>query len=184
MLFRSPFHINRISSYARTMLDLTDKHLSRWQSGQTVEIGPEMMSLTFDIVADILFGTDIKNDTKEVQESMHIAIDRIERTMLPGLEITDRLPISYFKKFEEAANRLHKISTRIVEERINKGIVRDDLLGLLLDARTSDGEQLSQAEISDETLTLILSGHETTANVMSWAFSYLAKNPGIGRAHV
>ena len=181
-LMQAPFHINRISTYARTMLDLTDKHLSRWQTGNTVEVGPEMMSLTFDIVADILFGTDIKNDTKEVQESMHIAIDRIERTMLPGLEVTDRIPISYFKKFEEAANRLHKISTKIVEERINKGIVRDDLLGLLLDARTSDGEQLSQAEISDETLTLILSGHETTANVLTWTFAYLDQRPDLWRS--
>ncbi|NDC52588.1 MAG: cytochrome P450, partial [Actinobacteria bacterium] len=54
---------------------------------------------------------------------------------------------------------------------------RDDLLGILIDATTPDGERLSAREISDETLTLILSGHETTANVLTWTFSYLSENP-------
>lgn len=181
-LMQAPFHINRISGYSRTMLELTRKHLANWQPGSTVEVGPEMMALTFDIVADILFGTDIKGDTKAVQESMHIAIDRIERTMLPGLEKTDGLPLPYFKRFERAADRLHHIATRIVNERIKAGIKRDDLLGLLLDAETSDGEKLSESEISDETLTLILSGHETTANVLTWTFAYLNGRPDLWNA--
>jgi cytochrome P450 len=181
-LMQAPFHINRISGYARTMLDLTKQHIENWKVGSQVEVGPEMMSLTFDIVADILFGTDIKGDTKAVQESMHIAIDRIERTMLPGLEITDQIPLPYFKRFEGAADRLHQIATRIVDERIKAGINREDLLGLLLETRTSDGEKLTESEISDETLTLILSGHETTANVLTWTFAYLNQRPDLWQA--
>lgn len=181
-LMQAPFHINRISGYSRTMLELTRKHINNWQPGSTVEVGPEMMALTFDIVADILFGTDIKDDTKAVQESMHIAIDRIERTMLPGLERTDDLPIPYFKRFELAADRLHRIATRIVDERIKNGVKRDDLLGLLLEVETIDGEKLSESEISDETLTLILSGHETTANVLTWTFAYLNERPDLWKA--
>ncbi|MGA1158285.1 MAG: cytochrome P450 [Candidatus Nanopelagicaceae bacterium] len=181
-LMQAPFHINRISNYSRTMLELTRKHLNSWRINSTVEIGPEMMALTFDIVADILFGTDIKDDTQAVQESMHIAIDRIERTMLPGLEKTDYLPLPYFKRFERAADRLHHIATRIVEERIRSDVKRDDLLGLLLESETSEGEKLSESEISDETLTLILSGHETTANVLTWTFAYLDKRPDLWKA--
>lgn len=176
-LMQSPFHISKISSYAKTMLSLTRKHISTWKDGQVVAIGPEMMSLTFDIVADILFGADIKADTKRVQESMHIAIDRIERTMLPGLDRLDNLPIPYFRKFESAANELHDVATRIVNERITSGVKRDDLMGVLLETVSTDGERLSAREISDETLTLILSGHETTANVLTWIFAYLSQNP-------
>ena len=176
-LMQSPFHISKISTYAQTMLGLTRKHISNWRDGQVVAIGPEMMSLTFDIVADILFGTDISADTKRVQDSMHIAIDRIERTMLPGLDRLDNLPIPYFRKFEKAANELHDVATRIVNERIASGVKRDDLMGVLLEAQSVDGEKLSAREISDETLTLILSGHETTANVLTWIFSYLSQNP-------
>ena len=159
------------------MVDLTQKHISRWRDGDVVALGPEMMSLTFDIVADILFGTDISADTKKVQRAMHIAIDRIERTMLPGLDRFDNLGLPYFRKFGSAANELHEVATRIVNERIEKGIKRDDLMGVLLEATTPEGERLSAREVSDETLTLILSGHETTANVLTWVFSYLSHHP-------
>jgi cytochrome P450 len=181
-LMQSPFHISKISSYANTMLDLTQKHISRWRNGDVVAIGPEMMALTFDIVADILFGADISGDTQKVQRAMHIAIDRIERTMLPGLDRLDNLGLPYFRKFGSAANELHEVATRIVNERIEKGIKRDDLMGVLLEATTPEGEKLSAREVSDETLTLILSGHETTANVLTWVFSYLSENPQYWRA--
>jgi cytochrome P450 len=176
-LMQSPFHISKISSYADTMLALTRKHISTWRDGDVVALGPEMMALTFDIVADILFGTDISADTTKVQRAMHIAIDRIERTMLPGLDRFDHLNIPYFRKFGSAANELHEVATRIVNERITQGIKRDDLMGVLLEATTPEGEKLSAREVSDETLTLILSGHETTANVLTWVFSYLSENP-------
>lgn len=176
-LMQSPFHISKISSYAETMLDLTRRHVNGWKVGETVSVGPEMMSLTFDIVADILFGSDISGETERVRRSMHIAIDRIERTMLPGLDKFDSSPIPYFRKFKSAADDLHHVATTIIENRLRNGIKRDDLLGLLLDAETSEGERLSPAEVSDETLTLILSGHETTANVLTWAFAYLSENP-------
>jgi cytochrome P450 len=176
-LMQSPFHISKISSYADTMLALTRKHISTWRDGDVVALGPEMMALTFDIVADILFGTDISADTTKVQRAMHIAIDRIERTMLPGLDRFDHLNIPYFRKFGSASNELHEVATRIVNERITQGIKRDDLMGVLLEATTPEGEKLSAREVSDETLTLILSGHETTANVLTWVFSYLSENP-------
>ena len=176
-LMQSPFHISKISAYAKTMLNLTQKHISKWRDGEIILMGPEMMALTFDIVADILFGTDISADTQKVQRSMHIAIDRIERTMLPGLDRFDNFPIPYFHKFESAANELHEVATRIVKERIDNGIKRDDLMGILLEATTPEGERLSAREVSDETLTLILSGHETTANVLTWVFAYLSENP-------
>ena len=176
-LMQSPFHISKISTYANTMVDLTQKHISRWRDGDVIAMGPEMMALTFDIVADILFGADISADTQKVQRAMHIAIDRIERTMLPGLDRLDNLGLPYFRKFGSAANELHEVATRIVNERIAKGIKRDDLMGVLLEATTPEGEKLSAREVSDETLTLILSGHETTANVLTWVFSYLSEHP-------
>ena len=176
-LMQSPFHISKISSYAETMLSLTEKHISKWRVGADIELGPEMMSLTFDIVAEILFGADISEDTDRVQKSMHIAIDRIERTMLPGLDRMDSWPIPYFRKFHLAADDLNDVASKIIRHRIEKGIKRDDLLGILLEATTPEGERLSESEVSDETLTLILSGHETTANVLTWVFSYLSDRP-------
>jgi cytochrome P450 len=105
---------------------------------------------------------------------MEVAIDRIERTMLPGLERFDKSAIKYFKAFELASDRLVDIAEAIINKRLASGETKDsDLLGILLQMQ----DQISIDHIRDEVLTLILSGHETTANVMSWAFSYLSKNP-------
>ena len=96
--------------------------------------------------------------------------------MLPGLDRFDKSGIKYFKEFELASNRLVEIAEAIINKRLESGEKKDDdLLGILLQMR----DQISTDHIRDEVLTLILSGHETTANVMSWAFSYLAKNPEI-----
>jgi cytochrome P450 len=104
---------------------------------------------------------------------MEIAIDRIERTMLPGLEKFDHSAISYFKKFEIASDNLADIAEEIINKRVASNLTTsDDLLGIMLQMQ----DQVSTEHIRDEVLTLILSGHETTANVMSWAFSYLNKN--------
>jgi cytochrome P450 len=107
---------------------------------------------------------------------MEVAIDRIERTMLPGLDRFDKSGIKYFKEFEVASDRLVEIAEAIINKRIESNEKKDDdLLGILLQMR----DQISNEHIRDEVLTLILSGHETTANVMSWAFSYLANNPQV-----
>jgi len=94
--------------------------------------------------------------------------------MLPGLERFDKSAIKYFKAFELASDRLVDIAEAIINKRLASGETKDsDLLGILLQMQ----DQISIDHIRDEVLTLILSGHETTANVMSWAFSYLSKNP-------
>jgi len=131
------------------------------------------MALTLEIVSRCLFGLDSHQYTQAIAQSMEVAIDRIERTMLPGLERFDKSGIKYFKEFEIASERLVDIAESIISKRIESDEKRDDdLLGILLQMRGA----ISTEHIRDEVLTLILSGHETTANVMSWAFSYLSKN--------
>jgi cytochrome P450 len=93
--------------------------------------------------------------------------------MLPGLDRFDESPIPYFKKFKESAEYLADVAEDIISERVASGSHGSDLLGLLLDARDDENQALSHDDVRDETLTLILSGHETTANVMTWALSYL-----------
>jgi len=135
--------------------------------------------LTLEIVSQCLFGLDSHKYTKDIAESMEVAIDRIERTMLPGLERFDKSAFRYFKKFEIASDNLVNIAEAIISKRLTSNEKKDDdLLGILLQMR----DQISIDHIRDEVLTLILSGHETTANVMSWAFSYLSKNAVVRKA--
>jgi len=160
-LMQPPFHHGNLDSYVAIMHKLVVEHISKWKGKDSVELAPEMMALTLEIVSQCLFGLESSKYTAQIAHSMEIAIDRIERTMLPGLERFDKSAISYFVAFEEAANKL----------------ADNDLLGILLQMR----EHISMEHIRDEVLTLILSGHETTANVLTWAFAYMSSNPEAAR---
>ena len=172
-MMQPPFHHGKLGDYATLMHRITRDHLSNWSHDQPVEANHEMMRLTFQIVAQLLFGTEIDRYAEGVQHHMGVAIDRIERTMLPGMKAFDRSPIPYFRKFEESADYLAAVADDIIARRAAGDEPGDDLLGLLLAARDEDNSSLSHDEVRDETLTLILSGHETTANVMTWALCYL-----------
>jgi len=161
------------------MHNLINEHSDNWRGKSSIDLAPEMMALTLEIVSQCLFGLDSHQYTQDIAESMEVAIDRIERTMLPGLERFDKSAFRYFKKFEIASDNLVNIAEAIINKRLASNEKKDDdLLGILLQMR----DQISIDHIRDEVLTLILSGHETTANVMSWAFSYLSKNAVVRKA--
>ena len=173
-LMQPPFHHGNLDSYVAIMHKLVNEHINKWDGKSTVNLAPEMMAITLEIVSQCLFGLESSKSTAQIAHSMEIAIDRIERTMLPGLERFDKSALSYFVAFEEAANQLADIAEEIIQTRIASNTTHsDDLLGILLQMR----EHISMEHIRDEVLTLILSGHETTANVLTWAFSYMSNNP-------
>ena len=186
-MMQAPFHHSRLDGYAALMADLTHEEIGRWEPGERLLLAPAMMRLTLEIVARTLFGTGAGSDAHRIGEAMDVAIDRIERTMLPGLDRFDDTRLPWFRAFARAADELAEIAERLVSERrsrASEGIAdvatarrEEDLLGLLLALRDEDGSAFSDDEVRDEALTLILSGHETTANTLTWAFSYLAAHP-------
>ncbi len=178
-MMQPPFHKARLDAYAEEMSSLSRATVDSWQLGSTIPLAPEMMRLTLLIVARTLFGTDADRYTDQIAESMEIAIDRIERTMLPGLDRLDSLPLPYWRRFREAADELAAIAEDLIAERRQRNAEGDDLLGLLLALRDEDGSAFTDDEVRDEALTLILSGHETTANALTWAFSWLGTRPDV-----
>ncbi len=171
-MMQPPFHHGNLDSYDALMHRIIDGHTKKWES--EIQHADEMMALTLEIVAQCLFGMESSNYTKQIAHSMEIAIDRIERTMLPGLDRFDSSKIPYFTKFRNSSDDLVSIADEIIAKRIDSKSDRtDDLLGILLAIRSS----ISIDHIRDEVLSLILSGHDTTAYVLSWAFSYLSANP-------
>jgi len=186
-MMQAPFHHSRLDGYAALMAELTRAETDRWEPGGRLLLAPAMMRLTLEIVARTLFGTGAGGDAERIGRAMDVAIDRIERTMLPGLDRFDDTRLPWFREFARASDELAVIAERLVSERRARADAgptdlaaarRDeDLLGLLLALRDEDGSAFSDDEVRDEALTLILSGHETTANTLTWAFSYLAAHP-------
>lgn len=181
-MMQPPFKRERLDSYARLMTELTREQIGQWRGGSEILMAPEMMRLTLAIVAQTLFGTSARSYEQTIARSMGVAIDRVERTMLPGLQVLDGLPLPYWRKFAQASDELADIAEQLIKTRRDDPVEHDDLLGLLLNLRDDEGVIFTDTEVRDEALTLILSGHETTANVLTWAFSWLASRPELQAA--
>lgn len=167
-------HKKIIDEYSKVMIEKTlEKADYLYSSNKKLDLHEQMVSLVFDIVLESLFGVKEKKDSSSVRKNMEIAMDSVERTIAAGLDRYDFTPLPIFKQFREASLDLHDFALSLIEERKLNPVDKDDLLTFLINS------EMTPQQISDEVLTIILAGFETTANTLSWVFSYLNKHPEI-----
>src|ERR1700751_1719825 len=180
-LAQPAFHRERINGYAATMADYTEQMLATWRGGEEREVHEEMMNLALRIVGKTLFDADVTRDAREVGETLDMLLkiaSNFGRTVLVPLWV----PTPRNLRAKAGVRRIEKIIYRIIAERRacgrdGVGIDRGDLLSTLLQVQDEDGTRMSDRQLRDETITLFLAGHETTANTLSWTIWLLAQNP-------
>jgi cytochrome P450 len=175
-LLQPLFHRDRISEYAAAFAEIAAH--DDWRDGQTRDVHHDMVEITLAVIARTVFDVDLDTDvaatirrTVEVDLSPTAGVGPLARiaTML-------RLPGA--RRIETARDDLRGVVHRLIADRRRQGTGGRDVLSLLLDARDADtGEAMSDDQIADEALTLLLAGHETTANALSWTLSLLARHP-------
>jgi cytochrome P450 len=177
-LSQPAFHRARVSAYAATMAEYAEQMAATWHNGEERDIHEEMMQLALRIVGKTLFDADVTRDAKEVGETLDILL-RIAadfgRTILVPLWVPSPRNI----RAKLGIRRLEKVIYRIIAERRASGHDAGDLLSILLQARDDDGSHMNDRQLRDETITLFLAGHETTANTLSWTWMLLAENPTV-----
>jgi cytochrome P450 len=178
-LMQPAFHRQRISAYAQTMVDLTVARVAGWSDGEQRDIHQEMMRLTFRIVGQTLFGADLSDDAAEVGAALTEALRAMEQRVESfGILIPDAVPTPVNLRLRRATRTLDRLVYRVIAERRASGQERGDLLSLLLAARDADdGSAMSDRQLRDEVMTLVLAGHETTALALTWAWYLLATHP-------
>lgn len=177
-LAQPAFHRARVSAYAATMAEYTEQLIATWRNGEERDIHEEMMQLALRIVGKTLFDADVSRDAKEVGETLdillHIAAN-FGRTILVPLWV----PTPRNIRAKLGIKRLEKVIYRIIADRRASGRDTGDLLSILLLAQDEDGTHMNDRQLRDETITLFLAGHETTANTLSWTWWLLAQNPAV-----
>ena len=180
-LAQPAFHRERVENYAGTMVSYTQRMLEGWRYGETRDVHHEMMRLTLEIVAKTLVDADITEDAEGVGEALGAVMSHFSDQgngvflrMLP-----DSVPTPSNLRFRRAQQRLEKFIYAIIEERRRSGRDTGDLLSMLLHARDEDGDSMSDEQLRDEMMTIILAGHETTALALSWTFYLLSKHPEV-----
>lgn len=160
-------HAN-IQRYAEVMVELTQRRLATWSSGQTHDLNREMMELTLAVVCKAVLDYESAEALDVVAFAMHV----LQSTA--GFDVLPRwLPNPIAAKKKKAAKALDALIYSIIDERAaNPG---KDLISQLLVG--TDGEGMDRRQLRDELVTLFLAGHETTALSMTWSFFLLAKYP-------
>ena len=180
-LIQPAFHRQRIVGYGRAMVDYAERHQQHWKKGEVIDVHQEMMRLTLGIVGKTLFDTDVEGDSQEIGRALNTFMHLFKFAVLPFSEILEKLPIPPVLRMKKARAQLDRIIYRFIEERRRSGEDRGDLLSMLLAAEDNEagGERMDNDQIRDECVTLILAGHETTANALTWTFYLLAQHPEI-----
>ncbi|MGH9594511.1 MAG: cytochrome P450, partial [Bryobacteraceae bacterium] len=179
-LSQPAFHRERIAAYGATMVARSLAMLDTWKPGEERDVHQEMMALTLDIAARTLFDVEIAPETARIGRALGQVMEvsaRPERILKTLRLVSFRSEARYRRGVKE----LDEIVFGMIRERrasTAKGAsARGDLLSMLLAARDDDGKGMSDQQLRDEVLTLLLAGHETTAIALSWAWYLLSQNP-------
>jgi cytochrome P450 len=181
-LMQPAFHRQRIAAYGDTMVRFADRRSGRWQDGSTLHIHAEMMALTLAVVGKTLFDADVEAEARDIGQALTDSFEALGALFyLPFGGWIEKLPLPVVLRFKAGKKRLQQTVQRIIAERRASGADTGDLLSMLLAARDAegDGTGMSDQQIQDEALTLVLAGHETTANALSWTWYLLAQHPSV-----
>jgi cytochrome P450 len=182
-LLQPAFHRDRIAQYAGAMVELADTTRQLWVEGTVFDVSRAMMRLTLAIVGRTLFSADVETRADEIGAALTRVLETFWIALLPFGDTIQRLPIPALTRARRARGALDAVIYRMIAERRTDGIDRGDVLSMLLLARDvdegGDGRGLSDRQVRDEAMTLMLAGHETTANALAWTWYLLARSPEV-----
>ena len=170
-MLQPEFRPERVAEYAAVMTREAAVLAASWQPGETVEVFPACYRFGLRVVAHTLLGTDVPDALADrLQQAFATAFDgALRRVML--------LPAG--RGYRVAVRTLERTVAELVREYRTGAPGRDDLLAGLLAARDEDGSALSDAELHDQVVTLLLAGAETTASQLAWTLRLLMTHPEV-----
>lgn len=175
-LMQPVFRKSRVESYAEIMAEYAERTCDRWRDGEVLNVSGEMMKLTISLVAKTLFGHDIEDDSDAVSRNLSILMGFFTKLMSPTRG-TLKLPLPSSFRFRKALDELDAVVYRMIERRRRDATGGDDLLSRLVQARDDETQaQMTEKQLRDEVFSLLMAGHETTANGLGWTLYLLAQN--------
>lgn len=177
-LLAPAFAPRRIARYGQIMVEETRAQLARWSPGDRIDLADEMMEMTLAIAGRTLFGVDVRRDAATVARAIELGMRATTAALTSPLQLGPRWPLPRHLKMKRAVQMLDDVVYRLIAEGRELGTDRGDVLSMLLLARDEeDGSALDDRQVRDEVMTLLLAGHETTANTLTWTWYELGRHP-------
>lgn len=180
-MIQPAFHHARIAGYATIMRDLSLEMTESWRDGDRIALDQELTRLALMIVGKSLFSTEFGSEVVgEVLRSMPVFLEGIAKRAMAPTQLLEKLPTAENRRFNEANRRLRGVLDETIAEYRRTGVDHGDMVSMLLMARDeATGEGLSDAQVRDEAVTMLLAGSETTSTLLSWVFHVLGQRPDL-----
>jgi cytochrome P450 family 135 len=182
-LLLPPFHGARMRAYEQVMREAADRAIDSWPVGERFALLPAMRSLTLDVILRAVFGVDEGPRLEELKRRIRAMIDpTASRLGVIMLALSGgRFGSGAGERFAELRGAVDELIYEEIARRRDAPDLeeREDVFSMLLLARDEDGEPMSDRELRDELVTLLVAGHETTAAGLAWAFELLLRNPRV-----
>ncbi|HVX33327.1 MAG TPA: cytochrome P450 [Solirubrobacterales bacterium] len=176
-LLLPPFGGAAIADFREVVRDVAEAEVAGWRAGERIVVRERMRALTFEVICRVVFGVTEPGRIERLRQALMAVIDRQALVLLPGALRRDfpGSPWARFRRQLAAADALlyEEIARRRAQADLEE---RTDILSLLLGARDEDGEPMSDLELRDELMTLLLAGHETTATALAFAFDLVYRD--------
>ena len=175
------FHGERMRRHEATIASITEREVDGWPVGRTFELLPRMRAITFEVILRIVFGVEdpTRLDKLGTMLSRLLAMGS-SWLVLPWVQhdLGPRSPWGRFIRLKAAIDGLlvNEISARRADPSLEE---REDVLSQLLQARDEEGNQLTDEELRDQLMTLLVAGHETTATSLAWCLDLLLHRPDL-----
>jgi cytochrome P450 len=182
-LAQPAFHHKSLVGFAETMGRLAGELAGEWElAAGSVDLHHEMMRLTLRIVGHTLMSTELGGDVNTIGRAIEVVLDYTNE-IEAFLFLPSWLPTRGKIRTRRAVAELDEVVYRLIGERRASGDYGTDLLGMLMAATDeSDDSQMTDRQLRDEVMTLILAGHETTANALTWTWHLLGQHPEVAAA--
>jgi cytochrome P450 len=176
-LLSPPFQPRHISSYADTIGHYGEQIQQTWRDDECIDLNQQMISLTMSIIGKILFDADVFSETDELGAAMAIGFEHTVQVLTSLFSPPLSWPTPHNQRTRRAIQQVEERIQRMIDERRNSTIERNDFLSILLQTRGDNGEVMSDRQVMDECITLLGAGHETTAAALAWVWYFLCQNP-------
>jgi cytochrome P450 family 135 len=179
-LMLPPFHGKRMQAYREVMAQVAAEEIDGWPTDEPVRMRPRMQAVTLEVILRAVFGVGEGERLARLRDELRRALGLLaEQRRAIFLMILGPERIRRFPPFRRLMDGIDELLYPEIEARRRSSDLaeRNDILSLLLQARHEDGRLMSDRELRDELMTLLVAGHETTATALSWAIELLARHP-------
>jgi cytochrome P450 len=174
------FHRRKVAEQKATLTSLVEEAVASWPNGRAVALHPRIRTLTMNVILRIIFSDKSGSELAGLQKRLERMLTITDSLLLQGQRLR-HVPgwRRVWQRFLAERTQVDALVYQLVNERRNHQGEQGDLLDMLLAAEQPDGTAMSQMEVRDNLMSMVLAGHETTTGELAWACQLLAHNPKV-----